>query len=196
MKEKMLMKTCCLIVIAALFSLSCAHAPDSANVDDRMQRSREIARSFMTSLKGELQAALQSDGFGGAIGVCKTASAEIEDQASEADPAIVRVRRVSMKTRNPERHTPTPAETEMLQRFERQVSEGVLPSPMTVHDEGLVTVMFPIVINDPVCVVCHGAEDQIPAEVIDALKREYPHDRARGYAMGDLRGALTVEWMQ
>ena len=29
---------------------------------------------------------------------------------------------------------------------------------------------------------------------VELLDREYPHDRARGYAAGDIRGAFSVVW--
>jgi hypothetical protein len=39
-----------------------------------------------------------------------------------------------------------------------------------------------------VCLVCHGAT--ISDEVEAALAEHYPHDRATGYAEGDVRGAF------
>ena len=43
------------------------------------------------------------------------------------------------------------------------------------------------------CLACHGAPEQIPAEVAAILAERYPDDQATGYAVGDLRGALWAE---
>ena len=44
----------------------------------------------------------------------------------------------------------------------------------------------------PVCLVCHG--EALSDDVRQALDEHYPHDRARNYALGDLRGAFSVSW--
>ena len=41
-----------------------------------------------------------------------------------------------------------------------------------------------------ICLACHGAK--IPAAVEEALKADYPNDKARGYKAGDIRGAFTI----
>jgi len=40
---------------------------------------------------------------------------------------------------------------------------------------------------------CHGARDKLAPGVADALKELYPQDQATGYAVGDLRGAVSVK---
>ena len=41
-----------------------------------------------------------------------------------------------------------------------------------------------------VCLNCHAAE--IKPEVEAALKQKYPDDRARGYTLGQIRGAFSL----
>ena len=41
------------------------------------------------------------------------------------------------------------------------------------------------------CLACHGSE--VSPEVREAIAARYPGDRATGFAVGDLRGALWVE---
>jgi hypothetical protein len=53
--------------------------------------------------------------------------------------------------------------------------------------------MKPIFIGTPVCLQCHGAPDKLAPGVADALKALYPHDQATDYAIGDLRGAVSVK---
>ena len=42
----------------------------------------------------------------------------------------------------------------------------------------------------PICVTCYGAD--IDADLAAELDRLYPTDQARGFAVGDIRGAFTV----
>ena len=41
-----------------------------------------------------------------------------------------------------------------------------------------------------VCLQCHGSE--IDPNVDETLKKFYPHDQARGFKEGDIRGAFTI----
>jgi hypothetical protein len=42
-----------------------------------------------------------------------------------------------------------------------------------------------------VCLNCHGG-DTVAAPVEAKLKELYPTDQARGYSVGDIRGAFTI----
>lgn len=45
----------------------------------------------------------------------------------------------------------------------------------------------------PLCMTCHGPKENIPSEVQGILKEKYPEDRATGFLVGDLRGAISVK---
>ena len=45
----------------------------------------------------------------------------------------------------------------------------------------------------PLCLACHGAEAQIDDAVKASLAQSYPHDRATGYALGQVRGAISIK---
>jgi Protein of unknown function (DUF3365) len=57
-------------------------------------------------------------------------------------------------------------------------------------EEGHARVLRPIVIEAP-CLTCHG--ETVSPEVQALLATRYPDDRATGYRLGDLRGALWAE---
>jgi hypothetical protein len=44
------------------------------------------------------------------------------------------------------------------------------------------------------CLSCHGDLNTISPEVKEVLKKEYPQDRATGYKINDLRGAVVAEF--
>ena len=45
----------------------------------------------------------------------------------------------------------------------------------------------------PLCLSCHGTAVNIPDQVKAKLAIEYPHDRATGYGIGQVRGATTIK---
>jgi hypothetical protein len=45
----------------------------------------------------------------------------------------------------------------------------------------------------PLCLTCHGSPDSIPDLVKARLADHYPHDRATGYALGQIRGAVSIK---
>ena len=86
----------------------------------------------------------------------------------------------------------------MLADFERRIAGGEAPaaveSAATVTEPaGKVTRYMRAIGIAPMCVTCHGAPENIPAGVKAALDAAYPHDAARGYSPGQLRGAFTVK---
>lgn len=198
MKQKPLMFML-LLTAFLLFNGCVTKYLEEKKIRQRTAISKELFQQFSEVLKHELQNAIAQGGPAGAIGVCKRVSMEKETEFSAKYPAISRVRRISLKTRNPERHTPTPEEEEYLQWAEKEWSadsEKVKSVQMsaTNADTQKVHIFFPIAVSDPVCILCHGAEDQILPDIKAALSREYPNDRATGYQVGDFRGAFVVEW--
>ena len=44
-----------------------------------------------------------------------------------------------------------------------------------------------------VCMACHGPRKGMSEELRQRLDARYPHDRATGYQVGELRGAFSVK---
>jgi hypothetical protein len=49
------------------------------------------------------------------------------------------------------------------------------------------------IVQRPMCAGCHGPADKVNAAVRAELKDRYPHDRATGFEVGDIRGWYWVE---
>ena len=45
----------------------------------------------------------------------------------------------------------------------------------------------------PVCVTCHGSIESILEGVKARLQADYPLDKAAGYSVGELRGAIVIK---
>ena len=181
-------------VAIALFAVAAsAHAQTA---DDFLAASRAVSAQLIQQLGAQLKQELAKGGPEGAIGVCSEAAPAIAGQLSRRSGA--RVARVSLKTRNPLLGTPDAWEQAVLVEFDRRVAAGEKPetleySETVIEPQGRYFRYMKAIPVQPLCLTCHGTDAMIAPEVAQRLQREYPHDRARGYTVGQIRGAVTVK---
>ncbi len=150
--------------------------------------SRALVKRFGGALKKALMAGLSAGGPAKAIGVCNLKAPQIA-QELKTDPGWS-IRRTSLKLRN-KANAPDNWEQATLEQFER-LKEGGLPIEQmeaSAMIDGRFRYMKAIG-TAPVCLNCHGKG--LPAELIGTIKKAYPDDVARGYQVGDVRGAFSV----
>lgn len=181
-----------LLVALALLGLV---LPVGAADPPEVQQARAVAASVLGETKSVLEDALKGGEPAAALRVCASVAQNI---AKRHEQQAWRVRRVSEKVRNPA-DTPDAEELAVLRAWQDEKTAGRLTP--TVERQEIVTeggrryvhYMKPIFIAGPLCLQCHGAPDKLAPGVADALKELYPRDQATGYAVGDLRGAVSVK---
>lgn len=176
-----------LTFVAATLLVACLQAAD----DSRLEESRALVQAFGTTLQAELKSGLAEGGPVGAISVCKDKAPRIASNLSRQSGA--KVRRTSLRFRNPA-NAPEPWEKRVLLEF-AQHAEAAEPATPLEHfvEEADGTIRYMAVIRTgAVCLACHG--ESLSSELDAILDADYPHDRARGYALGDVRGAFSVTW--
>ena len=157
---------------------------------------RGLAGQLVQQLGAELKKEMASGGPVKAISVCKVAAPEIAGRLSRSNG--VKVARVSLKTRNPLLGQPDNWEQEILARFDLRSAAGDKPESLE-HGEivnepqGRFFRYMRAIPVQPLCLSCHGGADTLSKEVADVLAQEYPHDEARGYSVGQIRGAVTIK---
>ena len=164
-------------------------APASDADPSLMSEARALADEFVAALKPQLKGALQAQGPAGAIAVCADVAPQIADSLSLTSGW--HVRRVSLKTRNASLAVPDAWETEQLNRLDALVADAEKGAVLEYGEQ--TGNRFRYLRGqrvEPVCLTCHG--QQLSAEVIEALDTYYPDDIATGYAVGDLRGAISL----
>ena len=176
-----------------LAAMGVAFAAHHGSIDDRVQASRQTAKQFMGALKGELQGAMKAGGPVNALDVCHTKAMMITQQ--HADAKGWRVARTSLKTRNPA-NAPDAWERSVLEKFDARRKAGEDPKTLEYHevveqDGKKVFRWMKAIPTAEVCLKCHGGATVAPA-VEAKLKELYPTDQARGYSVGDIRGAFTI----
>jgi hypothetical protein len=166
-----------------------------ALADDRS----DAARATASELIQRLGAALKKEMVRGpdkAIGVCRDVAPGLAGELSRKTGA--RVSRTSLKTRNPLLGQPDAWEQQVLADFDREVAQGAKPetlerSEVVTEPQGRFFRYMKAIPVQPLCLTCHGTTDAIPAPVKARLATDYPHDRATGYVLGQIRGAVTVK---
>lgn len=190
-------RTCALILLSPLL-IAATIQPAGAPVDEgvpveALETARSAAGELMGELLGELSAAMAEGGPPRAVRVCSEIAQEV--QASQGRPGV-EVGRTSLRVRNPA-NAPDNFERRWLESLAALHAAGELLDEVArvVETEGggrELRYLKPIVIGAELCLRCHGAEAQLDPEVRRILAKRYPEDRATGYELGDLRGAMTV----
>ena len=184
------------LVLPALALLSaCASTPvPPAASEADIAGARAAAARLGDRLKTELQAALAAGGPEQAIGVCKERAPALAAEVSGASG--YKVVRVSPKNRNPA-GAPDAWEAAALAALETRLAAGEAADKLETWavvptSSGPVLRYAKAVATAPLCLACHGNVDNLPAGVKARLATDYPHDKATGYAPGQLRGLFSV----
>ena len=174
----------------ALCSATAAFADE--DLAARIGASRNAIKSFAGALQEQLKSAMAAGGPTAAIEVCKIAAPDIAAGASEERGW--RIGRTSLKLRNPA-NAPDAWELAVLREFEARRAAGEDPAgidhaQLAVVDGRRTFRYMKAIGTQPVCTVCHGT--RIAPEVSARLDALYPEDRARGFEVGDIRGAFSI----
>lgn len=173
----------------------CNEKPKPEITDNIKSGLRNDAKDFMESLKTILVKEMQTNGIVAAVSVCSD-TAQLLTNNYGIKKGIY-IKRVSFKNRN-ENDAPNKIETEALKMFEELKQKGGLKETTeyfkTTEENGVTSVIYlkPILVQAP-CLSCHGPLDQIGPDVKQILQTKYPNDKAIGYQLDDLRGAVSIK---
>lgn len=188
-----------LLLFSVLSSLivfvSCTQKPKPEITEQQKSALRSDAKAFMESLKSVLIKEIQTHGIVSAVSVCSDTAQVLTNNYGIAKG--IYIKRVSFKNRNP-MNVPDEFESKVLKLFEEMHSKNQI-KPETeyvelIEDNGVSKIRFmkPIIVQ-PECLNCHGSEEQISPQVKEVINRIYSNDKAKGYQMGDLRGAVSIQ---
>ena len=167
-----------------------------AMADDLTIAARATASDLIQQLGAVLKKEMAAGGPDNAIAVCRDIAPGLAGELSRKSGA--RVSRVSLKTRNPLLGEPDAWEQQVLAEFDRQAAQGAKPETLeraevVSEPQGRFFRYMKAIPVQPLCLTCHGTTDSIPDAVQARLAADYPHDRATGYALGQIRGAVTIK---
>jgi len=179
-----------LLSIALITSLH-ALAVEEAWVADARKVASALPPKLLQVLTDE---EIAKGGPEAAIAVCREKAPQMARAVAEETGWAVR--RVSLRNRNP-KAVPDAWERAALEDFDRRAAAG--ESPATLEKSAIVTKpdgkeyrylrALPV---QQICLPCHGAPDKLKSEVAEQLHKLYPDDKGTGYAIGQIRGAITI----
>lgn len=159
-----------------------------------LAEARKVASSVPPKLLQVLTEEIAKGGPESAIAVCREKAPQLAKAASEETGWAIR--RVSLRPRNP-KAVADAWERAALEDFDRRAAAGESPATLekgeTVSEAGRTEYRYikalPV---QQLCVACHGAPEQLKPEVRQQLQTLYPADQGVGYAVGQIRGAMTI----
>lgn len=168
----------------------------SVPADDLTVAARATASDLILRLGAVLKKEMAAGGPDNAIAVCRDIAPGLAGELSRMTGA--RVSRVSLKTRNPLLGQPDAWEQQVLAEFDQQAAQGAKPetlerSEVVTEPQGRFFRYMKAIPVQPLCLTCHGMTASIPDAVKARLAADYPHDRATGYALGQVRGAVSIK---
>lgn len=187
--------------LSSLFIVSVFFTGISATVvaeDMKAMKQEAVAttKAFVKQLGGAMKKEMKAGGPVAAVKVCSELAPQITAQISREKGW--KVTRVGTKVRNPMLGLPDPWEQKVLTKFQDRAAKG----------EKFDKMAFAEIVEEPngkyfrfmkaigvkgQCLACHGDPGGMKDEVKALLKERYPHDQAKGYKAGDLRGAVSIK---
>jgi hypothetical protein len=183
---------------AALLALLATSLGAAAAESAWLGEARQVAAAVPPKLLSTLSQAIEKSGPEGAIAVCRDEAPKLAKAASEQTGWTIR--RVSLRERNP-KAVPDAWEHAALEDFDRRAAAGESPATLekaeVVVESGQKLQRYIRALpTQALCLSCHGPSASLSPAVTAQLQALYPADKAVGYRVGDIRGAMTIKRAQ
>lgn len=178
--------------ICAIGVMLLAGAAVAEPVPAWVEEARQRVQPFATDLQADLKAAIEAGGVVNGIKVCQSAAPAVAQAHAKAGWTVTRT---ALKIRNPD-NAPSAWQRAQLEAMQAApVVDGRPAERWREADENGIPVReyLRAIPTQAVCLGCHGAE--VSAEVREVLAQRYPQDEATGFALGELRGAFVVRYL-
>lgn len=152
---------------------------------------KEASGLLLKTLGGNMKKHMKAGGPADALSFCATNAASLTAKVDERLGENVSVKRITLKPRNPANEAEGD-ERKVLEALQTLQDAGVkLPRHLVQKTKSGYRYYKPLTISKKVCLKCHGAH--LDPALARQIKKIYPTDKATGYRMGDLRGAVVVD---
>lgn len=156
-------------------------------LDTGERASQELIQQLGSRLKQEVA----TNGLVKAAEFCNRNAMTLTEEVNLHQLEGTSLKRISLKVRNAA-NAPQEDEHRVLESMQKMLKEGKLGEYLVEEDGRFYKYYKPLVIKKEFCLACHGDLSKNP-ELSQFINEHYPQDRATGYKMGDLRGAVLVK---
>jgi hypothetical protein len=165
------------------YTLAKAPAP----LQPAAQKAQQAFETFQARLIKRMNEELARGGPAAALGVYRDEAARLT--ADLGREYRMRIGRTSFRLRNPHNAPPTWAAGYVKEANAKDAKTA----PTWVVDMGpMIGVIAPLETRET-CTLCHGPQDKLPPDIVGAIRKHYPGDRATGFATGQVRGWIWAE---
>lgn len=177
-----------ILLIYSVTLLSCTSKTEDSTLNATpdsiyFQQGDQLVALTFDTLRNSILSAIGEQGFAYAVQFCNEKAYPLT--ASHASPDLI-IRRASLRYRNPS-NQPDSLEHTVFEEF-----QSGSPRTKLIRTTGEVHYIKPIIMQ-AMCLNCHGSPDlDIKPETMAAIQRNYPQDKAIGYAEGELRGIWHI----
>ncbi len=186
------------IILATLTSSLLLGAPvtkltkEEKQIKETVELGEKSSKMLLDTLGKNIKKHMEKGGVMKAFDFCSEEAFNITKKTNKQLQKNVSVKRISSKYRSPA-NTPKSDEAAVLKSFESMIKANkVLPEYVVKKVDSLTYKYYkPLVIKDKACLECHGKVSK-NIDLRRKIAKVYPLDRAVGYEMGDLRGAIVV----
>ena len=152
---------------------------------------QKSTKLLMQTLGKNMKKHMKNGGPTEALTFCSDKAYTLTADVNKQLPKGVSVKRVSLKNRN-SFNKPETDEVKVLETFQSMKDQKIQLPQHLIQQVDATTYKFykPLVIKKKVCLKCHG--DITNEKLKNTIAKKYPEDKATGYKMGDIRGAVVV----
>lgn len=176
-----------LLVLVAVCGSPVGAQPPAQPFAPEVARAEQAMNGLQQALLSELRAAMDRGGPAAAVTVCHDQAVAIAERVAREQGIVLG--RTGHRVRNPA-NAPRAWARAAVDQGAGTKAAGHRLQAVDLGDR--VGVLRPIGTVD-MCLRCHGAPDEVQRNVGAALAKDYPQDRATGFAVGDLRGWMWAE---
>ncbi len=164
------------------------------NLKEVQEIGNKVAKEVKKTLKHKVREAKKKGGLEAVAKYCMEESRK-DIENIEKKYQDIKVRRVSLHSRN-SKNQAAKDEEDILRAFELLAKAGAyMPkSVVQADEEGGFKLYSPIVMNSRYCKKCHGDKSIVDPKLRKIFEKKYPNDKSYGFHIGDLRGAVVVEF--
>jgi len=165
---------------------------DTELTEMAIEEGNRISMETQQLLGTTLKSKIQQHGIMEALSYCNLNAYPLVD--SMQTRYEIRIKRASLDTRNP-MDQPDRNEFAIIQNYQSDLEAGRTLEVFVEIRENEVHYARPILLNDAVCLNCHGMVGKDIAEENYRIIRDlYPEDQATGHSLGDLRGIWSLKF--
>ncbi len=185
-----------LLFILILCFLSCKKSQKSKNNASSInyeELGNNITVQSQAAILVQLSSAIQKLNTDGAVTYCKSNINNIIDSLSKVHNC--KIRRTSLKLRNPSNTPLNDDEVMILQQFHENFTKNQISNGRLIERDGKFIYYKPIITMMPTCLKCHGEPHKdIHPKTLQKIQELYPNDQAINYKLNEFRGMWVIEF--